>query len=115
MGSGFNSKKKDVVDMGNYAPNDKESEAYVWCIRNNIKIAPMAKSTTEWYIDIMINNTTNRSPLTYKKIDVWKQLYKFYLYYYNKYNNIEVEIKEIQKPIIEKEIKTESKQQQSLF
>ena len=27
------------------------------------------------------------SPSTYKKIDVWKQMYRFYLYYYNKYNN----------------------------
>ena len=114
MGSGFNSKKKDVVDMGNYAPNEREAEAYAWCIRNNIKIAPMAKSNTEWYIDIIMNNKVSRSPLTYKKVDIWKQLYKFYLYYYNKHQKIEYEIKEIQKPIVEKIIK-KSNNQTNLF
>ena len=34
-----------------------------------------------------MNNKSNLSPSTYKKIDVWKQMYRFYLYYYNKYNN----------------------------
>jgi hypothetical protein len=34
-----------------------------------------------------MNGKSSMSPSTYKKIDVWKQIYKFYLYYYNKYNN----------------------------
>ena len=46
MGSGF--KKKETVDMGNYAPNDREQEAKNRCIKNKIFISPMAKNASEW-------------------------------------------------------------------
>jgi hypothetical protein len=85
MGSG--SKKKGGIDMGNYIASANEQTAYVWCINNNIYITPKAKSTTEWYICIVINKKQSISPEAYKKIDIWKQLYKYYLYYYNKYSN----------------------------
>jgi hypothetical protein len=116
MGSGSKAKKKDVIDMGNYVATEKEQAAFEWCIKNNIRIAPFAKSSKEWYLDIIINGRVNRSPLTYEKIEVWKQLYKFYLYYYNKHYKVEDVIKDIKKPEVEKEIKKEIiPQQQSLF
>ena len=117
MGSGLKSKKKEVIDMGNYVATDREQTAYMWCIRNGIKIAPLAKSNTEWYLTIDVNGKAAKSPIAYEKIEVWKQLYKFYLYYYNKYHKIEVEIKDIKKPIVEKQIKEKPKppQQQELF
>ena len=40
MGSG--NKKGKVIDMGNYVAKDREQAAYVWCIHNNIFIAPKA-------------------------------------------------------------------------
>jgi hypothetical protein len=100
MGSGF---KKVNIDMGNYISTTKEQAAYEWCIRNNIYIAPHAKSVTEWYLDININGNINTSPTAYKKIDIWKQLYKFYVYYYDKYAN-KVEVKTVEDP------KTKTKQ-----
>jgi hypothetical protein len=116
VGSGFNSKRKDIIDMGNYIPSDTEREAGRWAIKNGIKIAPSAASTTEWYLIIDVNGKVAKSPVTYKKMEIWQQLYKFYLYYYNKHHKIEVEIKDIKKPEVEKEIKLEPKQQQkSLF
>lgn len=116
MGSGFKSKKKEVIDMGSYIASETEQAAYMWCIRNGIKIAPSANSNTEWYLTIDVNSKVAKSPIAYEKIEVWKQLYKFYLYYYNKHHKIEEEIKDIKKPEVEKEIKPEPKQQQqSLF
>jgi hypothetical protein len=109
MGSGTK-KKKGEIDMGNYTGTIREREAYVWCINHNIYISPKASSTTEWNLSIVINGKQNVSPDTYKKIDIWKQMYKYYLYYYNKYSGIEdvtvVETKVKQKVI--KEVKKSS-------
>jgi hypothetical protein len=114
MGSGF--KKKEVVDMGNYAASDKEQTAYLWCIKNGIKISPTAKNNKEWYLTIDVNSKVARSPITYEKVEIWKQLYKFYLYYYNKHYKIDEEVKDIKKVEIEKEIKPITvEKQQSLF
>jgi hypothetical protein len=80
------------IDMGNYTANAVEFNAFKWCIDNNIYIAPKANTALDWYICITINGKSNMSPSTYKKIDVWKQMYLFYLYYYNKYNtNIKID------------------------
>jgi hypothetical protein len=86
MGSGF--KKGKAIDMGNYVAKPIEQDAYVWCIHNNILIAPKAKSNTEWYITISINGKVNTSPIAYEKVEIWKELYKFYLYYYEKYSGV---------------------------
>jgi hypothetical protein len=115
MGSGLKSKKKEAIDMGNYVATEKEQIAFEWCIKNNIKIAPFAKNSKEWYLDIIMNGRVNRSPLTYEKVEVWKQLYKFYLYYYNKYHEVKEVVKDIKKPEVETVIKKEFNQQQSLF
>ena len=80
-------KKKSQIEMGNYTASPSEFNAFKWCIDNGIYISPYAYSTLEWYICITMNNKSSLSPSTYKKIDVWKQIYRFYLYYYNKYNN----------------------------
>jgi len=77
--------KKDP--MGQYIYSDEEFEAYSWCIKNGIRISPMAKDETNWFIEITINNKTNRSPETYKKMVIWEKLFEYYLYYYGKYKN----------------------------
>ena len=103
MGSGY--KSKGAIDMGNYAPSNKEQEAYMWCIKNNIYISPKANTTTEWYLTITINGKESKSPTAYKKIDIWQQLYKFYVYYYDKYaNKIEVKTVEDPKSKLKKEV-----------
>lgn len=98
MGSG--TKSKGSIEMGNYSPKEAERNAMRWCIANKIFISPHAKSTTEWYVNINTNGRNNISPDSYEKIAIWNQVYKFYLYYYNKYNNIITpEVKEIKKVI----------------
>jgi hypothetical protein len=76
-------RKKDV--MGQYMPTVEETEAYRWCINNGIYISPFANGEGAWYIDIKINNKTNRSPLTYGPVSIWIQMFEFYKYYYKKY------------------------------
>ena len=77
--------KKSTIDMGNYLYSKKEFEAYKWCIENGIYITPKAKSTNQWYLTIEINKKINVSPDSYGKMDIWKQMYKYYIYYYDKY------------------------------
>jgi hypothetical protein len=109
MGSG--NKKKGQIDMGNYVAKPREQDAYVWCIHNNIFIAPKAKSSSEWYLTININSKVSTSPMAYEKVEIWKELYKFYLYYYEKYSGVEVEKKvEPKKFIKEEPIKQKEKQ-----
>jgi len=77
--------KRGKVDMGKYMPKREDYNAQQWCIANNIKISPFAKSTYEWYIDIEINNKKSRSPYIYLKDQIWSEIFKFYRYYYKKY------------------------------
>ena len=102
MGSG--TKKKGAIDMGSYSCKLSECDARDWGIRNGIYIAPFAKSNTEWYITINVNGKISTSPDTYGKVEIWKQIYKYYLYYYSKYTK--QEIKKEQK-VVEQQIKKE--------
>ena len=83
MGSGY--KKTAQVDMGFYIPTIKEQLAFSWCINNGIYISPQAKSLIQWNICIEMNKKVNVSPDAYKKVEIWKQIFKYYLYYYDKY------------------------------
>ena len=87
MGSG--TKKKGQIDMGSYIQTEKEREAMVWCVKNSITIAPFAFNTTSWYLDITINGNRNRDPTLYDKKTLWKQMFKYYTYYYEKYKKNE--------------------------
>ena len=66
-------------------PTTQEMIAYRWCINNGIYISPFATGEGTWYIEIKMNNKTNRSPLTYGPTSIWIQIYEFYKYYYNNY------------------------------
>jgi hypothetical protein len=83
MGSGL---KKNQCDMGNYIYKPKEHEAMRWCVANNIKISPKALNLSSWFIEINLNGKVTVSPDVYKKIEIWKQIFKYYKYYYEKYN-----------------------------
>jgi hypothetical protein len=87
VGSG--SKKKNANSMGNYLPKDSESNARYWCINNGIYISPRANAgNASWTIDIVINNATRSSPVSYKSIQIWSKIFELYIFYYNKSNAI---------------------------
>ena len=71
--------------MGNYMPTTQDVEAYRWCVNNGIFISPFATGEGTWYVEIKMNNKTNRSPLAYGAVSIWIQVYEFYKYYYKKY------------------------------
>jgi hypothetical protein len=78
--------KKKGVDMGDPGYNQDDWEALRWCIRNNIYISPKAKSSNEWYIDITNKGVTNTTPVAYGKKDIWKKLFEYCRFYFNKHN-----------------------------
>ena len=84
MGSGFKV-KKGQVNMGTTPMNPKLWEAYRWCVRNNIAISPKAKSSTAWYVDIKNKGKTHTSPETYGKTEIWKKIFEYCKFYYDKH------------------------------
>ena len=57
MGSGLKKKKGKwgFNPMPSYSRSELENNAYIWCINNNIKIAPFAvanSSPRKWWIDV---------------------------------------------------------------
>ena len=46
-------KKSKPFDMGEYTPDKKDAEAWVWCIRNGILISPVAitEGRYKYYFD----------------------------------------------------------------
>ena len=102
MGSG--SKRKEAIDMGSYSCKLSECDARDWGIRNGIYIAPFAKSPTEWYVTINVNGKISTSPETYGKVEIWKQIYKYYLYYYSKYTKQEIKK---EPKVVEQQVKKE--------
>lgn len=77
-------RKKKVT---HYVFNEEEYTAYKWCINNDILIAPFALSDTRWYIDIVNKGVQHRSPETYDHKNLYKTIFNFYIYYYEKYSN----------------------------
>jgi|TARA_B110001452_G_scaffold260894_1_gene258950 hypothetical protein len=84
MGSGSKA-KKGKINMGEPGHNEKDWKAYRWCVRNNIAIAPHAKSTTEWYVSIKNQDKTNISPEAYEKTIIWQKIFEYCKYYYDKH------------------------------
>ncbi len=80
-------KKKSAFDMGQYVPSKEEQEAYKWCVRNKIFISPIAIREARWTIEISNKGSSNKDPNDYTKTNIWKKVYEYYKYYYNKYAN----------------------------
>jgi hypothetical protein len=84
MGSG-SKQKKGAINMGDTPMDPELWEAYRWCVRNQIAIAPTAYSPTQWYIDIKNKDKTHTSPETYGKTEIWTKIFEYCKYYYDKH------------------------------
>ena len=71
--------------MGTYIASELDLKAYKWCIRNKIYIAPKAINETRWSIVITNNGRTHEDPSHYIKGLIWKKIYEYYKYYYEKH------------------------------
>ena len=76
-------------DMGNTGYNKDDWKAWRWCIRNDIAIAPKAKSENSWYVVIKQNGKLHESPETYSKTIIWQKIFEYCKYYYQKYRHEE--------------------------
>ena len=72
------------VNMGTYNATEHELKAYRWCIHNKIYIAPKAITEARWSITIENNGRTYEDPNHYIKGLIWKKIYEYYRYYYEK-------------------------------
>ena len=91
MGSGTKRKKGKKTNWGNYYRSNFEYEAMVWCLKNDIKIGLLAAETGDgpkyFYVEIEIGKKKSRDPSKYLAEDARKQVYKYYIYYYEKHRN----------------------------
>ena len=82
-------KKIKKTDWGDFYRSEEDYAAMCWCLKNGITIGPLAtkpgNAPTEFWIDINIKGRINRSPEPFHSTDVWKQIYKYYRYYYDKH------------------------------
>ena len=77
-------KKNKVRFMPDYVPSDEETEAYIYCVRNNIRISPKGDDGEHWYIEVFAGNKWNKSKHKYDREQIWPEYYRCCLYYYDK-------------------------------
>tara|TARA_R110001583_G_scaffold91925_1_gene233988 strand:+ start:526 stop:843 length:318 start_codon:yes stop_codon:yes gene_type:complete len=67
---------------------DQDMKHVGWCTRNKISIAcnPRWDSDDLWDIEINIKNSRNIDPQPYEGTEIMAKVYKYYKYYYDKYN-----------------------------
>ena len=89
MGSALTRKKRGFFKpMLPYNRSDLENNAYLWCVRNNIAIAPFAVLNSEprkWWIDVKAKDKVKRSPYQYDDYQIWPKIFELYVFYYEKY------------------------------
>lgn len=83
--------KKKQNWMPQYIPTQKENKAYLYCVRNNIRISPIGIQGVigKWKIGINIGpykkgEKTNLAPHIYDKDTIWPSYYEMCKYYYDK-------------------------------
>ena len=86
--------KTSKISMGSYTRTKDESNAGIWCLRNDICITPRQSEwgVPMWYIDIEKGMYPNRkligtSPDSYGKNTIWEKVAEYQKYYYDKYRN----------------------------
>ena len=90
MGSGLKKKRRGLFNpMPEYFRSELENNAYLWCIRNDIKISPFAVLNSEprkWWIDVVAKNKVKRSPYQYDDYQIWPKIFELYVFYFEKYS-----------------------------
>lgn len=78
---------KKTKAMGDPPLEEKYYIAQRWCLSNNIKISPLAVDQSRWTIVIENQGQEHKDPNIYTKKDIWKKLFDYYCYYYEKYRD----------------------------
>ena len=84
--------KRQNYTMPSYLQSKEEQEAYVYCVKNNIRISPygIQNDTDHWRIAISLGpykkwEKPHLSPSKYCRKTIWPEYYKMCKYYYDKY------------------------------
>lgn len=89
MGSGLKKRRgKYFNPMPDYTRSELENNAYLWCIRNDIKISPFAVLNSEprkWWVDVEAKEKVKRSPYQYDENQIWPKIFELYVFYFQKY------------------------------
>jgi len=87
---------KKQKPMPKYLATPEENEWYLFCVRNNIRISPLAidGDSDHWRITINLGKYVryekpNISPSKYCRNTIWPEYYKMCKYYYDKYKTNE--------------------------
>ena len=71
--------------MPAYNPTKEEYDAYLYCVRNSIRISPGGTHIhNEWTIDVFAKGKWNKSPKTFGPKEIWEVFYNYCKYYYDK-------------------------------
>ena len=78
-------RKKKNYTMGDYLPSEDERNAYLYCIRNDIRIAPgRVANKNQWTVDIYTPKGWRKSPNSFGPVEIWEVYYNYCKYYYDK-------------------------------
>lgn len=74
-----------------YAPTSEEKDAYDYCVKNDIRISPVAigpgMMNEKWYVGISTPENYKKvykSKFQYDNEQIWPAVYEMCLYYFNK-------------------------------
>jgi hypothetical protein len=91
MGSGTKSKRSKKTNWGSYYRSEYEYQAMVWCLKNDIRIGLLAAEPGDrpkrFFVEIEIGKKKSRDPSKYLAEEARKQIYKYYIYYYEKHRS----------------------------
>lgn len=76
--------KKKVKD---YLPTDEEREAYLWCIRNEVKVHVKPRDG-QYVLVAEVDGVGSTSGKKYSGEEVYENQWKYYLYLYKKLNDV---------------------------
>ncbi len=84
-------KKKKDYSLPDYLPSKEENDAYMYCVRNNIRISPLGINGEfgKWKIGINVGpyikgEKINLAPSIYDEDTIWPSYYEMCKYYYDK-------------------------------
>ena len=85
-------KKKKDYKLPDYMPSKEENNAYMYCVRNNIRISPLGINgeINKWKIGINVGpyvkgEKINIAPHIYDEDTIWPSYYEMCKYYYDKH------------------------------
>ena len=80
-------RKNKIYSPAYYPASKEEWKALSWCFKNNITMATIwVNYPGDWRVEIKINDKVTISPNSLSREEVTQEMFKYYMYYYKKYD-----------------------------